>query len=229
MISRPTRHSYSSLSTYDNCPRQYLYSYIEKLDEREGQAASRGTRIHKEAEDYIKGELPSHHQFSQDLRKTGPQLMQMREWGWFSEEIWFVGREWEHQPEDGPLAMIKAVVDLHKFWEQNRVLEIKDLKSGRRYPSHEDQLELYALMGMAVYPEAERVDVSAIYVDEDGAEGYRKSYLPQMAPHYRDKWNRKVIMLEQDKEFAPTPSKSACRWCDFKASKGGPCQAGDMF
>lgn len=156
----------------------------------------------------------------------------MKENGWLSEEVWLADRKWlplqveEPEPEG---TWVKAVVDLHKFWTETRILEIVDLKSGRRYPEHEKQLQLYALLGIHRYEGVKRVDVSALYIDEGGSHGHRMSYLPEMFDYYALDWQLKAQRMFDDQDFLPTPSRQACKWCSFKASKGGPCQEGDIW
>jgi hypothetical protein len=51
-----TTWSYSRLSVFEQCPKRYYYSSIEKIPTPQHPAATRGTNIHIEAENYIKGE-----------------------------------------------------------------------------------------------------------------------------------------------------------------------------
>jgi PD-(D/E)XK nuclease superfamily len=186
-------------------------------------AAQRGSRLHLNAEEYIKGDCVP---LCKEMLPLGPELERMKQNGWLSEEVWLCDRDWLPvvREED---AWCKAIVDLHKIDEL--LLEIVDLKSGKRYPEHEDQLRVYALMGLKRFPGVQRVDVSAWYVDEGGRFGNQMSYMPQMFDHYVAEWNALAEAMFADEEFIPTPSKNACRWCPFKASKGGTCQEGDMF
>src|SRR5678816_184130 len=52
-MARPTRHSYSSLKMFKECPAKYGYSYIMKLPSPSTGAMDRGTRLHKLCEDYL--------------------------------------------------------------------------------------------------------------------------------------------------------------------------------
>jgi PD-(D/E)XK nuclease superfamily len=158
----------------------------------------------------------------------GPELERMKRTGFKSEEIWLIDANWMPLPlEEEGRAWAKAIVDLHGI--DGDVLSIVDLKSGKRYPEHADQLQVYALMGMKRYPSVKRIDVQDWYVDEGGRYGNQMSYLPQMFEHYAEPWNLLAQRMFDDQEFVPTPSKASCKWCPFKASKGGTCQEGDRF
>jgi hypothetical protein len=158
-----------------------------------------------------------------DLVPLGPELERMKQNGWISEETWLADSLWLPVDTD-EAAWIKSIIDLHHL--EGDILDIVDLKSGRRYPEHKEQLEVYALMGMKRYPQAKRVDVKAWYVDEGGQFGYQASYMPQMFDYYSEYWNELARKMFRDTEFIPTPSKDACKWCAFNAKKGGPCEEG---
>jgi len=161
-----------------------------------------------------------------DMIPLGPELERMKQTGWKSEEVWLADKGWfpVFMEEE---AWIKAVVDLHYL--DGDILDIRDLKSGRRYPEHADQLQIYALMGMKRFPDIKRVDVSAWYIDEGGASGHQASYMPAMFDYYAAGWNELALRMFADQTFTATPSKSVCRWCPFRASKGGPCELGDLW
>jgi hypothetical protein len=106
------------------------------------------------------------------------------------------------------------------------VLHICDYKSGREYPEHRDQLELYALMGLNMYPEVKRAEVSALYLDA-GYYGNEGSILRgQIMDSKIASWTNRAIRIFEDKHWAPNPSTNNCRFCDFSHKKGGPCLEG---
>ena len=57
MNQMPTRWSYSSLSTYESCPAKWYYGYIVGLTGEPSPAMARGTRLHADCENYVKGDL----------------------------------------------------------------------------------------------------------------------------------------------------------------------------
>lgn len=153
-----------------------------------------------------------------DLVRIAPQLDALKTHNAQPEVVWLVDRDWR-PVEDPDKAWCKAIVDVHYVNED--VLYISDYKSGRTYPSHTTQLELYSILGLLHYPTVHRVESRAIYIDKgfDGAEG---SLLPRMAPFYISQWTERAVKMESDNTFDPTPG-AACRFCPYKSDKGGPC------
>jgi len=217
-IKRPSRWSYSALSTYKGCPAQYKYSYIDGLSSPPSAAMARGTRLHTLCEDYVTGKITH---MPNDLRKISLRLEDLRQRQAQAEAVWLLDKEWS-PVADQSKAWIKAIVDVH--WLAGDVLHLADYKSGNSYPEHDDQLQLYGILGLQQYPEAKRVEYSAIYIDS-GTVGAVGGLIRPMAERLREKWHSDAIIMEADTEFQPKPG-SACNWCPFKPSKGGPCAVG---
>ena len=57
MNEKPKRWSYSSLSTYKQCPAKWKFSYIDGIEWPASAAMLRGTRMHSMAEDFLNGTL----------------------------------------------------------------------------------------------------------------------------------------------------------------------------
>jgi|KBSMisStaDraftv2_1062788.scaffolds.fasta_scaffold00151_2 CRISPR/Cas system-associated exonuclease Cas4 (RecB family) len=210
------RQSYSSLSTYKECPAKYSYRYKEKLPSEPSAAMKRGTRLHKLAEDYLAGGMCPY-----DLKRIGLKIFQMRDRGAVSEQTWLLDSDW-HPTQDINEAALKAVIDVHYL--DHDVLHIHDYKSGQEYPGHQDQLELYSLVGLQRYPLAKRVEASAIYIDS-GNESSPRSIIRGMYPRLRERWVDLIGRVEGDREFLPTPGRH-CKRCNFSGGNGGPCRAG---
>lgn len=177
----------------------------------------RGTRLHSLCEDYLNDkttEVACHY----DLRRIARELHDMRNKGAKAEATFLVDADWAPVEDQGK-AKMKAIVDVH--WVENDVLHVRDFKSGREYPTHRSQLELYAVLGLLKYPHVERCESAAVYID-GGYQGQDGSIIRGMLPHLVDKWTQKIIKIEADNDFIANPG-SSCRWCSFAASRGGPC------
>lgn len=216
-LARPKRWSYSALSTWKGCPAQYKYSYIDRLPDVAGPAAERGTRLHSLCEDVVNGKLPH---IPNDLRKIGLRLLDFQQRKANTEAVWLLDKEWK--PADNEGAWIKGIIDVH--YVQDDVLHVVDYKSGQMYPEHVEQLELYAVMGMYLYPDVKRAEYSALYID-DGCHGAVGGVIRPMVDRLRDKWQASAEEMYNDQTFDPRPGR-ACRWCAYKKSKGGPCAVG---
>lgn len=219
-VSHPTRHSYSSLSTWKTCPAMYGYRYVKKLPSETTAAMDRGTRLHKIAEIYV-GDHTHSIQSHFELRKIGLRLLQLRNANAVPEATWLLDDQWKPVKKEAD-AKIKAIVDVHYFPERT-LLKIHDYKTGREYPGHSDQLELYVAMGLCQFPDARRAEGSALYIDT-GAEGRTTSAIRAMLPKIIDKWDTLIAAVEGDTALLPTPG-AHCARCPFGVSKGGPCQS----
>jgi hypothetical protein len=214
---KPIRLSYSSIKLWQECPARWAFRYIDKLDEKAGPAAMRGTRLHTAVERLLKGDI-TEASLPIELLKVKPLLMALKAVEAIPEAEWVVGRDWRTDSEP----LFKAVVDIH--YVVGDELHIKDLKTGEVYDSHVDQLQLYAVMGMHLYPHVQRAHVSAIYIDH-GIEAKECTYERSMLADLSQLWIDKATAIHSDGTYLPTPGR-ACRFCSFSAKKGGPCEAG---
>lgn len=214
-LNKPKRWSYSSWSTYEQCPAKWKFSYIDNLPWGSSAAMDRGTRMHKMAEDFVTGAIDF---VPNDIRKVGPSLLMYKNMGAKAEETWLLDKNWEPVTNQDD-AWIKAIVDLHYF--QSPVIYVKDHKSGQMYDSHREQLELYGLIGLKKYPEAKRAETAAIYMDT-GHEGMDGTIIRAMMPKLIDKWHSGAIRMYEDNTYDPKPGN--CKWCTYAKDKGGPCQ-----
>ena len=215
-LKRPKRWSYSSLSTYNQCPLKWKFSYIDNIAWPSSAAMERGTRMHLMAEEFVNGKVSF---IAPEIKRVGPTLLLLKGLGAKTEHTWLLDRNWqpvEHQDD----AWVKAIVDVHYLI--NDVLFVKDHKSGQMYDDHKAQLELYSIMGLQSYPEVKRAESSAIYFDA-GVEGNEGSVIRSMVPNLIKKWHGAATIMMEDDEFTARPSNYNCKWCPFSAKKGGPC------
>lgn len=212
---KPSRWSYSSLSTWIQCPQKWKFSYIDDLPWEPSAAMTRGTRMHAMAEDYVNGVINT---VPSDIKKIGSLLITLQSMKATPEAVWLLDKTWA-PVSDPKNAWIKAIVDVH--YVQGDVLYLKDYKSGQMYDDHRNQLELYGIMGLQVYPDVKRVEYSAVYMDT-GYEGMDGGIIRAMLPKMIKKWHDPAEAMFADEVFEPKPG-SACRWCPYAKSKGGPC------
>lgn len=214
-MKRPTRWSYSALSTYKECAAKYAYSYIYNLPWAGSAAMERGTRLHGLCEDYMKDPaMPVPY----DVRKISRELDKFRTKGAKAEEVWLATKDWGSTVDQGE-AWVKAIVDVHYI--EGGTLFCYDYKSGREYPGHRDQLQLYSILGLLKYPQVQRAESGAVYID-GGYTGMEGSIIRPMLPVLIKKWDDDAKRMEADADFIANPG-SACRWCPYKKSDGGPC------
>jgi len=155
-----------------------------------------------------------------DVKKIGLKLHHFRTLGAKPEVVWLVDREWK-PVTDQKDAWIKAIIDVH--YVQDKAIYCYDYKSGREYPSHYNQLELYALMGLQQYPDATRIETGAIYIDS-GTTGATGSLLREMLPKLTERWGGDFTRMERDTRLDPYPGDH-CKRCTYSKYNGGPCEA----
>jgi hypothetical protein len=175
----------------------------------------RGTRLHSMCEAVLNDhalETPP------ELGQISAVLDRLKANAALSEKAWRVNSEWSPVDEK---SWALAIVDVH--FVKDGALHVYDFKSGKPYASHKKQLELYALIGLQTYPNAERVECGAIYIDT-GKIGYRRTVERSEAAPMKAAWSERAARLFADEELLPSPG-SGCWWCAYKDSLGGPCAA----
>ena len=154
--------SYSSLSTFENCPRQYFHKYVAKdVREPESPQMAYGTAVHKafelrQAEDKpLPADLARHEPYMQELAaKDGMKFFeakiglskQLRPTHFFANDVWYRG-----------------VVDFAAIGMNGA--EIVDFKSGRKHQKFE-QLKLFALHGFAMHTHVQEIKCSFYWTQD---------------------------------------------------------------
>jgi PD-(D/E)XK nuclease superfamily protein len=179
----------------------------------------RGTRLHEDCENYVKGKLMV---VPWELKKVALRLEDLKQKGAAAEETWLLDKYWKHDDEK---PWIKAIIDVHYFEPGGKVLHVTDYKSGREYPEHRDQLELYGLIGLCRFPEVNRVEYQALYLDSGHTSNDGAILRGAVMDNKVKKWTDRAIRIFEDKEYRPNPG-GACRFCDYNGKRGGPCSAG---
>lgn len=225
----------SRLVDYETCPAKLKYKVIDKLPEPPAPALDRGSRIHKEAEDFIIGTgkvVPA------DLQGVRDELKRLRSayrrgkvrveqglafnarWkpvDWFSQEAWLrckidVVEQATPKKEKKTLVKVARVTD----WKTGK-------NNARDAEKHGDQLNLYSLAVISAGA-AEYATARLIFTDSgEFVEKEQGSLSPGDVLTAREKWAERVAPMMEDTEFAPTPNFT-CRWCAFSKAKGGPCK-----
>lgn len=217
--------SLSKLGTFTKCRRRFLYAYIQNLKgtPQPRGAKDRGVDQHKIIEDYFK-ELRS--DLPLELLKYKAWFDMLRELEHYSEnklamlEGW-LPCDWEH-----PNPWWKGVLDLKVLG--NGKAWVFDWKTGKVYPDHEDQKELYSIATFVQHPDIDEVEAWHIYLDlqhKDTKKIYKREQLPLLIT----KWNAKLAPYmqalarykpeEAEMMFVTNPSY-LCDYCPYQKN---PC------
>lgn len=209
--------SLTKLKTFETCGARYDYKYNQHLPDVSSQAAADGQRKHKEMEGFINGTLPTltgplefYYGFLTALKDspvplyTEYRIALNKDWTRCTEreEPWYIGY----------LDLFRKGESTANFW---------DWKSGKIYPGHLEDMEVYAVATMAAHPEIETLTATYTYIDK----GQNRERLFSREAEFdalRAKWTPRVERMETATQFIPNP-QFFCRYCSYSKRNGGPC------
>lgn len=219
--TRPvTAWSYSAWSMFEECPLRHYGVRVLGYPDPPSKALLHGRKVHKDAEEFLKNpraELPksiaSFDKLAHQLRDMNPYVelsLQFRsDWtlstkGNFGDDVW-----------------LRSAWDWAVHYPDNH-LDLGDWKTGKRYDSNDEQLELFALTGMLKL-RAQTVETRLWYVDS-GLE-ITAQFDAKDKGALLSKWTARANAMLSATEFHPKPS-AKCTYCPLSKHKGGPCVAG---
>jgi hypothetical protein len=211
--------SLTKVKTFQQCGAKYDYRYNQKLPDVAGPAAQRGTLIHATIAGFIagtnalEGPLEFYHGFLTALKDTAVPL--------YTEKKIALRKDWTPVPDgSNETPWFIGYLDLYRELEVN--VNYWDWKTGKPYPEHLEDMEVYALAVMAAKPHVEIVTATYAYVDR----GQKRERIFSRQAEYeilKEKWGAKVDQMERATTFIPNP-QFMCRYCTYSRANGGPCQ-----
>jgi ATP-dependent helicase/DNAse subunit B len=198
--------SFSTLTNFESCQYQVFLDKVGKVGRAAAPAADRGSELHELLENYVLG----------TTKKVA--------WSKFKSGDF-------HQPmidrfrklyQDGviePDMWLRGAVDLvHRPTPDHAILY--DYKSGSTSSSakHRAQLMLYAMMMYFAYPELERIDVAAVYLDHKQSPFYT-TYTRADVPNFWPRFQLRLQAVTSCTEFKPNPNGFSCRFCQHKKTQ----------
>lgn len=214
--------SYSRYADYKQCPARFKYKYLMKLPDPGSPAMERGNTIHKMAEDYVTGKL---RKVPKELTGVEPELAFLKEAKAVAEENWGFKKDWNWIGRPGWFGddvWFRAKTDVRLLYDDDTLL-LGDWKTGKKYFSNEEQIELFALAGYRRFPNVVEVDTRLWYTDVDPNDNeIQRTYNVKELEAIQRDWEKRVIPMFKDRKYAPTPNDK-CHWCPFSKAKGGPC------
>jgi RecB family exonuclease len=224
-----TAWSYSSLKQFEKCPyATYLQRVVREptLPRDENHPLERGTRIHLEAEQFVRGDIdplpPSLRKFEGDFN----QIRQLYAEGLITlEEEWGFDLLWQPVGWTAPDVWARMKLD-HYIIHDPQNATITDYKTGKSWGNevpHTAQGQTYAIGAFQRFPELKLVSVEMWYLDE-GKKSPNRSYTRDKADQLRHHLTQRALKLTTATHFPPKPSKYACQYCDYGNTKGtGAC------
>jgi len=206
-----TAWSYSSIKTFEQCPKKYFHLKVVKdVKDEPGEAADYGTAVHLAAEEYIRDGKPIPEKFAY-IRPVVERLAalpgekhaelklgvtsDLTPCGFFDKDVWWRG-----------IADL-LVIDGHRAW-------CVDYKTGKsaRYADTK-QLDLLAGAVFTHFPEVQKIKSSLIYVVS--GELIPKTHVITERSTYLSVFNDELARLDAAMENGVWNAKSSglCPWC----------------
>lgn len=218
-MSKPiTAWSYSRLSTYQKCPRQFKYKVVDRLPEPPNPAFEKGNRLDKMAESFVLGKITG---MPKELRPFAKEMRELKRQMATPQHDLSVARNWSPSySTDWNRVWCRSKLDATVVHDRDAV--VIDYKTGRIYEdAHEMQGKLYATCAFAHFPDVQTVDVEFWYFDQDATLPF--SYERAEFDGLKKYWEKAVLPMFRDRRYEPNPG-DACLWCPFSKSKNGPCE-----
>jgi hypothetical protein len=227
-----TQWSYSRHETWERCPRQAYYRFVQRLPEGEkGPALVRGIVAHEACAMVYNGQWPKmpapvtqewlhvlskHKSFYGGDLEAELQIAFDKDW---QQTAWFNKQTVYRAAFDG-LAYTPA---------RERILQIYEHKTGKKRPEqHLSQAGWYAGVSTLIVPDAEEIVVDIHYLDylpKSSLSILQAKYPRKVADSMLVQWKERAAEMMADTEF-PTRAGPHCNWCPYANSKGGPCALG---
>lgn len=220
--------SFSALKDFEACPYRIYLARVEQsprpeYDDDPNHPLTRGTRLHTEAEMFIRGTGP----LTPGIKKCKELLLKLREeyanGHVICEERWAFDREWgECEWKDRWVGLILDVVDTSPG---PLIVNMTDWKSGKSFGkdvAHTQQMQLYAIGVFLKYPEVNAVNTKLGYLDEGKIR--ERQYLRTALPMLLKGWEARGERMTSAIHFPAKANRMNCRYCDFGTENGtGAC------
>lgn len=215
-----TSWSYSRLSDFETCPRRFRYKHLDKLPEPRGPSLERGIRVHEDCAAFLAGKL---RQPTSEIESFGVGMFEMlRSLNPFVEQQWGFTAKWRQTGWFAADTWLRVALDAAVLYPDDTGLAV-DHKTGKKYGSNDDQMELYALAFMCRYPQVKKVETRLWYLDSGDEE--IAEFTADDKSALREKWNRRAAGMLSEQVFPARPNPK-CRFCAFAKGAGGPCEFG---
>jgi len=233
-----SKWSFSGLKDFERCPRAVKLNKVDRVPQKQGDAAERGSIIHDMCEQYVRGLIPSligdkktkfdyfapHFSalkaiFDHQTAGAYPMLEMEENWGirldwsgctWEDDELWGRGK-------------------LDGFVRESKTsCRIIDYKTGRKFGNemkHADQGLSYALYAYHRFnKEIEHFTVEFWYLDQ--AEISVRSYSARQLEILQPRYHKRALIMTTETAFKPKSNADTCRFCAYGANKS---KAGVMY
>lgn len=220
---KPFSWSYTSLTTFEQCPQKYKFKLDKVPGAPPGAALERGIKIHKAAEDYLNG---TKSKLSADLISLATEFKKLKALKPIVEGNLAFDRKWRMTEYFGNNAWLRVKMDVRLYMEETDCLRIIDVKSGRPSP-YPDQERIYIASGFAAEPAVTNASIEFWYTDHGVILPQKPILIRRViaAQNLQREFTMRANRIEKATVF-PARVNSKCSWCDWSKKKGGPCKKG---
>lgn len=231
-MSEPIALSWSRISAYRQCPKQFKSKYIDKdyPEDDDNPAFEKGTRIHKQLEDYIlwkkanldEGEPRLGVEASTAKPIIDSYFNKLVPDNIHAEKQVAINQSWSKCDwfDKPDIVKFRGIMDMLVF-ESKSKLTIIDFKSGkvRDYDEEFGQLHLSATIMFELFPEVQTITCAYLFVEHK--QTIRQTF--ERKNHKRNKahFDKEYLEINEDSEFEPSKNKY-CYFCAIKRD----CQYG---
>jgi hypothetical protein len=200
--------SYSSLTSFETCPRRYEVTRVTKeVVEPPTEATIWGTTVHTALEDRVNGKpleerFQQYEQFVEPLERVGKPVAEMEialtkgfdRTGWEAADAW-----------------CRGIIDVHVLAGDTAIA--LDWKTGKPKPDA-SQLKLFAAMMFHVYPQLSKVKTGYVWLAHDKltTEVFTREQLGDIWKDFLPRVRRLEIAFEENK-WPAKPSGLCRNWC----------------
>lgn len=213
--------SFSRWNVYNTCPLQYKLKFIDGHKEPQSPAMKRGNEIHLEAARYLQGTLDV---VPESCKNFANEMEELRELDPIVEQKWGFTANWKSTGFFGHNVWLRAILDAGVVYDDGTA-DVIDHKTGKKYETNQDQVELFALVTMHKFPQVRSVTTRLWYLDieDDNEKQVLIDFTSKDKKGLTKKWEDRVSVMFSDELFAPRPNDK-CRFCAFRRDNGGPCK-----
>jgi hypothetical protein len=228
--------SYSKFTKWAKCPQAFKFSTIDKIDKDwpTPPALIEGRKVHDDIGNYLQGKtdvMPE--KLAYRFSMLGDQIRDIAT-GRSNAKKAIVEEQMAFDASKkrvkwfGKNARYRFIWDAAIYDAAEKSITAVDWKTGKPYGSYDDQMQIFSVPAFWEYPEVEKFTGYLAYLDTgDISDPLDYTYTrEQFERTIWPAWERQIAEFEADTTFAPTPSRDACRFCDFHQDRNGPCTVG---
>lgn len=205
--------SFSSMSTYFTCPRQYKLTYVTPvIPYQETDATRWGTEVHLALEEYCRDGKPLGEKFL-PFKPYADKVMSLAGEKFFEKEF-AINDSFQPVDFNDPTAILRGIIDVGVV-NGSKAL-VNDWKTGK-VREDSDQLKLFALFVMTHYPDVNQVKTIYSWVahKKTTTAVYTRDDVPAIIEHFMVKLNKIKHSYSQDRWIPKT--SGLCRgYCGAK-------------